>query len=76
MTTASSLLPSQHGQPPESLLTLSSYFELALDEGECVVLTRHGADVCAVYIGDPKGGRTIWLATKRLLRRWPMRFSS
>jgi hypothetical protein len=55
MTTASGLLPSQHGQPPESLLTLSKYLELALDEGECVVLIRHGADVCAVYIGDPTG---------------------
>jgi hypothetical protein len=55
MTTASGSVPAQHGQPPKSLLTLSKYLELALDEGECVVLVRHGAEVCAVYIGDPTG---------------------
>lgn len=55
MTTASSLLPSPHGQPPESLLALSKHLELALDEGECVVLLRRSADACAVYIGDPTG---------------------
>jgi hypothetical protein len=49
--------PSQHGQPSESLLTLAEFLELALDEGECVVLMRHGADVCAVYIGRPNGSQ-------------------
>jgi hypothetical protein len=57
MTTASGLVPSQHGQPSESLLTLAEFLELALDEGECVVLMRHGADVCAVYIGDATGSQ-------------------
>lgn len=55
MTTASGLPASQHGQAPESLRTLSTYLELALDEGECVVLIRQDADACAVYIGDPTG---------------------
>jgi hypothetical protein len=34
---------------------LAECLELALDEGECVVLMRPGANVCAVYIGDPPG---------------------
>ncbi|MFL9906872.1 hypothetical protein [Paraburkholderia sp. RL17-337-BIB-A] len=55
MTTTSALLPSQHEQPLESLLTLSRYLELALDEGECVILMRRGTDDCPVYIGDPTG---------------------
>jgi hypothetical protein len=37
------------------LLALAKYLELALDEGKCVVLMRHGVGVCAVYIGDPAG---------------------
>jgi hypothetical protein len=53
MVTTFGLAHSQHGQTPESLLTLAEYLELALDEGECVVLMRRGTDVCAVYIGDP-----------------------
>jgi hypothetical protein len=57
MTTASGWVPSQHGQTPESLVMLAEYLELALDEGECVVLMRYGADVCAVYIGDPTGSQ-------------------
>jgi hypothetical protein len=39
----------------ESLLTLAEFRELALDEGACVVLMRHSAGICAVYIGDPMG---------------------
>jgi hypothetical protein len=46
----SSAVPLQHGQPAESLLTLSRYLELALDDGACVVLVRRGADICSVYI--------------------------
>src|SRR5260370_39615359 len=57
MTPVSGLVPSQPGQPTESLLTLAEFLELALDEGEGVVLMRHGADVCAVYIGDPAGSQ-------------------
>ncbi|MFM0388579.1 hypothetical protein [Paraburkholderia dipogonis] len=35
------------------MLTLVEYLELSLDAGECVVMMRHGTDVCAVYLGDP-----------------------
>jgi hypothetical protein len=38
---------------PESLRILAAYLELALDEGESVVLMRIGAHVRSVYIGDP-----------------------
>jgi hypothetical protein len=55
MATASGF--SLHGQTPKSLLTLAEYLELALDKGECVLLVRQGADICAVYIGDPTGSR-------------------
>jgi hypothetical protein len=57
MATTSGLAPSQHGRTPESLLTLAEYLELALDEGECVVLMRHGDDVWTIYIGDPTGSQ-------------------
>ena len=57
MATASGLAPSQHGPTPESLLTLAEYLELALDEGECVVLMRRSTDICAIYIGDPSGSQ-------------------
>ncbi|MFM0474220.1 hypothetical protein PQR29_12355 [Paraburkholderia strydomiana] len=40
---------------PESLRTLAGYLELALDEGESVVLMRIGTQVRSVYIGDPSG---------------------
>ena len=53
MTTASGLLPSQHGQPPEALETLSEYLELALDEGKRLILMRRGTEECPVYIGEP-----------------------
>jgi hypothetical protein len=38
---------------PESLRTLAGYLELALDEGESVVLMRIGTHVRSVYVGDP-----------------------
>lgn len=40
---------------PESLRTLAAYLELALDEGESVVLMRTGTQVRSVYVGDPSG---------------------
>ncbi|WP_345816005.1 hypothetical protein AAGS40_17300 [Paraburkholderia sp. PREW-6R] len=40
---------------PISLQTLASYLELALDEGESVVLMRVGTHVRSVYVGDPSG---------------------
>lgn len=38
---------------PRSLRTLAGLLELALDEGESVVLMRIGAQVRNVYVGDP-----------------------
>jgi hypothetical protein len=40
---------------PESLRTLAVYLELALDEGESVVLMRIGTHVRSVYVGNPSG---------------------
>ncbi|NKJ47504.1 hypothetical protein CIC12_12285 [Burkholderia sp. SG-MS1] len=40
---------------PASLRTLAGYLELALDEGESVVLMRIGTQVRNVYVGDPSG---------------------
>jgi hypothetical protein len=53
MTADSGLAFDARRQTPESLLTLVEYLELSLDAGGCVVMMRHSADVCAVYIGDP-----------------------
>jgi hypothetical protein len=38
---------------PDSLRTLAGYLELALDEGESVVLMRIGTEVRGVYVGNP-----------------------
>jgi len=46
------------GQPPESLRALAGYLELSLDKGKCLVMMRHGADVCSVYVGDPSDEET------------------
>jgi hypothetical protein len=40
---------------PESLRTLAGYLELALDEGESVVVMRIGSQVRSVYVGNPSG---------------------
>lgn len=40
---------------PESLRALAAYLELALDEGESVLLMRVGTQVRGVYIGNPSG---------------------
>lgn len=47
--------PGGHGQAPESLQTLAEYLELSLDRAMSVVMMRHTAAVCTVYIGDPAG---------------------
>jgi hypothetical protein len=39
----------------ESLRPLADYLERALDKATSVVLIRHTADVCTVYLGDPSG---------------------
>jgi len=56
MATASDLTYGPQGQTPESLRTLAEYLELSLDKGTYVVMMRHGADVCSVYVGDPAIG--------------------
>ena len=40
---------------PESLRTLASFLELALDEGKSVVVMRIGSQVRSVYVGNPSG---------------------
>lgn len=40
---------------PESLRTLARYLELALDEGESLVLMRIGIQMRNVYVGNPSG---------------------
>ena len=44
-------------QAPESLQTLAEYLERSLDKAASVVMMRHTADVCTVYLGDPAGPR-------------------
>ena len=40
---------------PESLRTLASFLELALDEGKSVVVMRIGKQLRSVYVGNPSG---------------------
>jgi hypothetical protein len=53
MATASDLPYGPQGPTPDSLQALAAYLELSLDKGKCVVMMRHGKDVCSVYVGDP-----------------------
>lgn len=53
MTTSSDVLNGQRDETPESVLALIKYLDLALDKGTSVVMMRHDADVCSVYVGDP-----------------------
>ncbi len=53
MTPSSGLVNGSQDETPEPLLALVKYLDLALDEGKCVVMMRHEADVCSVYVGDP-----------------------
>jgi hypothetical protein len=53
MATVSDFTFGPQGQAPESLRTLAEYLELSLDKGRCVVMMRHGKEVCSVYVGDP-----------------------
>ncbi|BAN26641.1 putative uncharacterized protein [Caballeronia insecticola] len=39
----------------QPLETLAAYLERALDKAASIVMIRHTADVCTVYIGDPAG---------------------
>jgi hypothetical protein len=48
------------GQPahvPEALQTLAGYLERSLDNAASIVMLRHTAGVCTVYLGDPEGPR-------------------
>jgi hypothetical protein len=40
---------------PESLRTLASFLELALDEGKSAVVMRIGKQARSVYVGNPTG---------------------
>jgi hypothetical protein len=51
-------LPNGHPeQVPESLHTLAKFLERALDTATSIVMMRHTAGVCTVYLGDPGGLR-------------------
>jgi hypothetical protein len=48
----------EEGHPehvPEPLLTLAKYLERSLDKATSIVMTRHTASACTVYLGDPSG---------------------
>jgi hypothetical protein len=53
MAADSGLADGPQDEAPESLLALVKYLELSLDKGKCVVMMRHDANVCSVYVGDP-----------------------
>ncbi len=55
MTAANTSMNGSHEPVPESLQTLVEYLELSLDKAASVVMTRHTADACTVYLGDPAG---------------------
>jgi hypothetical protein len=44
-------------QAPESLQILGEYLEWSLDQATSIVMMRHTADICTVYLGDPAGPR-------------------
>jgi hypothetical protein len=41
------------GEAEASLTALAGYLELSLDKGKCLVMMRHGSDVCSIYVGNP-----------------------
>jgi hypothetical protein len=55
MTPSNAAIYQSQACTPESLRTLAGYLELALDEGESVVLMRVGTHVRSVYVGNPSG---------------------
>jgi hypothetical protein len=44
-------------QVPESLQTLAGFLEQSLDKATSIVMMRHTAEVCTVYLGDPTAPR-------------------
>jgi hypothetical protein len=55
MTPSNAAIYQSNAATPESLRKLAGFLELALDEGESVVLMRIGMQVRSVYVGDPSG---------------------
>jgi hypothetical protein len=53
MTPSNAVIYQAQACTPDSLRTLAGYLELALDEGESVVLMRIGTQVRSVYVGNP-----------------------
>ena len=47
----------QRAQVPEAMQTLAAYLERSLDNAASIVMMRHTASVCTVYLGDPEGPR-------------------
>lgn len=46
-----------NGQPEqasESLQALAEYLERSLDKATSIVMMRHTADICTVYLGTPR----------------------
>ncbi|RKF36744.1 hypothetical protein [Paraburkholderia fungorum] len=42
---------------PESLRSLAVYPERSLDKVTSILMMRHTADACTLYLGDPEGSR-------------------
>ncbi|SAK53675.1 hypothetical protein AWB79_02046 [Caballeronia hypogeia] len=53
MSTDLEPIPDAQGRMSESLRTLATYLELALERGKCVVIFRRTTDTCSISIGDP-----------------------
>jgi hypothetical protein len=57
MTNNNGLANGHSEQTPESLQTLAEYLEQSLDKSTSIVMMRHTADICTMYLGDPAGPR-------------------
>ena len=57
MTDDNGLANGHPEQAPESLQTLAEYLEQSLDKSTSIVMMRHTADICTMYLGDPAGPR-------------------
>ncbi|MCC8400785.1 hypothetical protein LJ655_02550 [Paraburkholderia sp. MMS20-SJTN17] len=55
MTPSDAAIYQTRTSTPESLRTLASFLELALDEGTSVVVMRIGMQLRNVYVGNPSG---------------------
>ena len=57
MTNDNGLANGHSEQTPESLQTLAEYLEQSLDKSSSIVMMRHTADICTMYLGEPAGPR-------------------